>query len=415
MRYLFKRKGSDNYYIKLQPPGQKLVERSLGTPDLKAAEIAAADLIKQHKMVMYRRRQARVTRVVHGSWLHEYEPGLHTLPDGRTVMATERDLTFSNGERRPNGGPAIYLTGAPLPAAREFAVLDDAWAGKIGPGPVENERPKLVAAKSHADDAILETYLKQKCVTGAREREARDLWHVFKTVVDKPLRECTREEGRAVVAALGDVKSATARRKLVPLVAAVNLAIAEGRLTFNPFIGVVAEKDDSARRVPFDDDDIKLMRANLHKLDKSDALLIRLLACTGVRRGEAFAINREQTENGVRFVTVGTKTDQSLRRVPLPKDLISELPKITGPLFAGRLDSATKRLRAWLDDIGITDPNKAPAHSFRHRCKDKLRAAGCPLDVQYELLGHDTKTIAAGYGHGSPMPLLKKWLDRVGF
>ena len=39
-RYLLKRKGSDNWYVRLQPPGQRLVERSLGTPDKAAAELA---------------------------------------------------------------------------------------------------------------------------------------------------------------------------------------------------------------------------------------------------------------------------------------------------------------------------------------------------------------------------------------
>src|SRR5579872_6208141 len=96
MRYLYQRKRGGNYYVRLQPPGQELVERSLGTPDLKAAEIAAADLIKQHKAFMYQRRQARVANVVHGPWNHEYTPGLHTLPDGGHVMATETTLTFTD-------------------------------------------------------------------------------------------------------------------------------------------------------------------------------------------------------------------------------------------------------------------------------------------------------------------------------
>ena len=34
-----------------------------------------------------------------------------------------------------------------------------------------------------------------------------------------------------------EIKSATLRRRMVPLVATVNLAIEEGKLTFNPFIG----------------------------------------------------------------------------------------------------------------------------------------------------------------------------------
>ena len=228
--------------------------------------------------------------------------------------------------------------------------------------------------------------------------------------------KCDRSDGRAVVAAFGDVKSATARRKMVPLVALVNLAIAEGKHAGNnPFVGCVADKKDSERVLPFDESDMELIRANLHRLDEHDQLLVRALATMGVRRGEAFAIDREQTEKGVRFVIVGTKTDQSLRRVPLPKDLLPFLPKkIDAALFKGRLEGATKRLSKWMRDIGIGG-SKSPMHSFRHRAKDQLRAAGCPHDVQEEIFGRDKKTIAAGYGKGSPVTLLRKWIDKIDF
>jgi len=111
-------------------------------------------------------------------------------------MATETGLTFSDGARRPNGGPAIYLTGARLSVAREFPAFDDAYDGKIGEGPIEDQRPKFVAVKSSADDALLKTYIKHKGITGYREREAREMWRIFRTVVNKPLRECTRDDGR---------------------------------------------------------------------------------------------------------------------------------------------------------------------------------------------------------------------------
>jgi hypothetical protein len=153
--------------------------------------------------------------------------------------------------RRPNGVPAIYLTGAPLSAAREFQAFDDAYDGKIGEGPIEDQRPKFVAAKSSADVALLETYIKHKGITGYRERKARKMWRIFRTVVNKPLRDCTRDDGRAIVAYLEDQadddeppKSATLRRRMVPLVAAVNLAIDEGMLKFNPFSSVVPDRKD---------------------------------------------------------------------------------------------------------------------------------------------------------------------------
>lgn len=432
-RYLFKRAGSDNYYVRLQPPGQKLVERSLGTSDLKAAEIVAADLIKQHKSFMYQRRQARVARVVHGPWLHEYTPGLHMLPDGGHVLATETGLTFTDTAgkitgTRPNGGPAIYLTGPHLSAQREFKAFDDAWSGAIGEGPIENERPKLVAAKSHADDAILETYLKQKCLTDSREREAREMWRIFRTVVDKPLRECTRDDGRDIVAYLEDQadddeppKSATLRRRMVPLVAAVNLAIDEGKLKFNPFSSVVPDRKDEDERAPFNDDEMKLIRANLHLLDPNDRLLLRVLATTGMRRGEAFEIDREEKENGIRYCVVGTKTPHSLRRIPFPKDLLPHLPlKIAGSLITGRKDSASKRLRKFLRDIGITDPDKAPMHSFRHRAANRLRRA-VPDEALREAIGgwadgkkKTSRKYGNKHGRGFPIKMLKAAIDKIG-
>ena len=85
-----------------------------------------------------------------------------------------------------------------------------------------------------------------------------------------------------------------------------------------------------------------------------------------------------------------------------------------GRLFKGGEPAASKRLNRFLRDVGIADTRKV-AHSLRHRAKDRLRAEGCPLDVQYELLGHETKTVASGYGHGSPVPLLRKWIDKIGF
>jgi hypothetical protein len=77
-------------------------------------------------------------------------------------------------------------------------------------------------------------------------------------------------------------------------------------------------------------------------------------------------------------------------------------------------DAASKRLNRFLDDCGITDPRKV-VHSLRHRAQDRLRAAGCPEDVRWALLGHEEKTVAAGYGEGFPVPMLKKWIDKIGF
>jgi integrase len=412
VRYLFKRKGSDNWYVRLQPPGQKIVEKSLGTSDLKLAEITAMPLIREHKAFMYQRRPT-----VTPFWHRAYEPGLRVI-DGEQIIATDRELQFLDDggnviRREPNGGPAELLSPAPR-GGPSFKAYDDA------------KRP--TPAVKNGDDALLETYIKHNGIDGLRERQARDIWHIFRTVVKKPLKQCTRDDGRAIIAHLeeqagGEIKSATLRRRMVPLVATVNLAIDEGKLTFNPFSGVVPDRDDEDEREAFDDADMKLIRANLHLLSKSDQLLVRLLATTGMRRGEAFEINREQIENGIRFVTIGTKTPQSLRRVPFPADLLPYLPpKITGQLIPGRMDTAGKRLREWLTEIGITDPDKAPMHSFRHRAAQRLRAGGIEESLREAVGGwangkkkKTSRKYGNKHGKGFPLSMLKKAIDKIRF
>ncbi len=166
------------------------------------------------------------------------------------------------------------------------------------------------------------------------------------------------------------------------------------------------------------------------RLSESDQLLVRLLATTGMRRGEAFEIDREETENGIRFVTIGTKTPQSLRRVPFPADLLLEgsglPPKITGQLIPGRMDSASKRLGAWLTEIGIINENDGrdpgPMHSFRHRAANRLRAAGVLEDVREAVGGwangkkkKTSRKYGNKHGAGYPLSVLREAIDKIGF
>jgi integrase len=269
-----------------------------------------------------------------------------------------------------------------------------------------------------ADDAILETYLRHAAIKPRIATEARDTWSLYKMLTDnKPLKDATRDDGRKLAEHFAGqgLKSATVRKKIGWLTAAVNLAIKEGRLKFNPFSDVVAKADDKLERLPLSDGDVKAIKSGLPGLDASDQVLLRLLACTGLRLSEAFQIENEEREKGCRYVVIGTKTEASRRRVPLPAGALPYLPKvIKGPLFKGGAPAASKRLNRFLRDCGIADARKV-VHSFRHRAKDRLCAAGCPLDVQYELLGHEKKSVAAGYGKGSPVPLLKRWVDKIGF
>jgi integrase len=186
--------------------------------------------------------------------------------------------------------------------------------------------------------------------------------------------------------------------------------------------------------VAIDDAGMAACKAKLGELlNAHDQLLFRVLATTGMRLSEAFQIDGEQEIDGVRFVVVGTKTDASLRRVPLPADLLDYLPpKIEGTLLKRKSSielaskAASKRLNDFLDDCGLTDPGIV-VHSLRHRAARRLRAAGIQKEIRRAIGGwvggeaDDAPSEETSYGvsedgdKGFPMPMLKAAIDVIGF
>ena len=414
-RYLFQRPDSKFWQLKLQSPDGRR-EISLRTTDKAQAEIFALPLIAEHKQKLLAARPALAP-----VWWHELEPGrTHAGPDGGSIIATDRDLIHIGPDGLiiktvPNGRQVMQVTNAPLDlerpavAARWHRTVQELING-----------PRTAVTTFSDDDKIIETYLLHTKLSERQQREVRAVWALFRELCPQvKLANATRDDGRKLVAILQQHgnKSATIQKKVTWLTAAVNFAIKEGTLKFNPFAAIVPNLADATRRLPFRDDDMQVIRDNLGKLSPRDQLMVRVLATTGMRLGEAFQIDGEQKERGVRFVIVGSKTEQSERRVPLPDALLPHLPAtITGPLFPNdNAKLASTRLNRGLRRIGIADDPAKVIHSFRHRAQDRLRAAGCRPDIRHEILGHEKKTIAEGYGEGSPVPFLKRWIDRIGF
>src|SRR5258706_11166247 len=153
--YLFQRPGSANWYVKLQSPGGR-IEKSLGTSDLAQAEILASPFIQAHKVRLLEARPG-----VQVTWRHRFAPGQeHITSDGERIIADDRELIFLNHNgaivrKEPNGEFAVAL-----PPLREQKAI------------VRRDEQRQRTATS-ADDALIETYLKHKNVTGYYEREAR--------------------------------------------------------------------------------------------------------------------------------------------------------------------------------------------------------------------------------------------------
>jgi integrase len=385
--------------------GSDRVAKSLGTRDKAAAEILALKHIEAHKLALQAARPRFET-------VPQFTPGGFHMIDGVQVFADASWIHYPDGRKEPN--EAQQLVGGPL----THHSLYEAHKAHI-----EGERPQVAVKTS--DDALFAAYLehggaKRAGIHGSDRKEAEHVWHTFKTLVGaKALKSCSRDDGRRLATHFFDLgnSSGTVRKKVNWLNAAVNLAIREGLFTtVNPFAGVVAMKDDKEVRLPLDATDMQAILGGLGSLDAKDQLLVRLLATTGMRLGEAIDIDHEEpAEHGVRFVIVGTKTEASKRRVPLPADVLAHLPPaIKGRLFDGDAEYASKRLNRFLRGVGITDPRKV-VHSFRHRAQDRLRAAECPSDVREAILGHEKKSVAQGYGTGFSVPQLRKWIDCISF
>ena len=219
-------------------------------------------------------------------------------------------------------------------------------------------------------------------------------------------------------------------RTLGVIKAAVNHIIIENDLEQrNVFQGIKikgagASKDD---RLPMTDDQLEMLLPEYQGNPTAYALLVSL-ADTGARLAEivgleARDVDLEQGQLHIRPNTLrGLKSKTSERSLPLSPRAIDCLLQShqglspTDPLFSKYArprgsDAASamlmKRLRTQIEDKKIT------VHSLRHRMKDKLRNTGCPEAISLAILGHSTNTVAANYGSGYALEVMRGHMEKA--
>jgi hypothetical protein len=368
-KYLFKRKGSQNWWLRLQYTGRlrekfgAKKEISMGTSDYAEAELRAFEHIRDHKLNLFIFKNATSIKQATPAG-PQYEPNrLHPTDDGGSVLATEDELKFFSKE-------GLLIKTEPNQAM---------WRVRMRASHQERRMLETFAPKrEHPDSLIVENWIAHRGLNKHLANEAREVWRQLQLILkNRRLSACTREQAKQLVHALGEQgnKSSTIEKKIGHLRAAVNLAIDDGAMTSNPFNKVVPRADDKLHRLPLSEFDMKVVRENLHKLSGSDQLLWKLMATTEMRLDEPFTIVEEFEEDGVRYVMVGTKTETSRRRIPLPSALLPYLTeRIHSPLFPGPSETAGKRLRYLLRQLGIsyhkeqgTGDKRKVVHSLRHR------------------------------------------------
>jgi integrase len=144
-------------------------------------------------------------------------------------------------------------------------------------------------------------------------------------------------------------------------------------------------------------------------------------------------------ENGIHVIRIdpanreqggSVKNRASIRTVPLHPALIAEgfltyveslpkegplFPKLTPDRFGKRGGNGSKTLGRWVrDKVGITDPRKAPNHSWRHRFADQCKRVGIRREVRFAIEGHATGDVGDGYGsEGYPLSVLADAIGKL--
>jgi integrase len=71
-----------------------------------------------------------------------------------------------------------------------------------------------------------------------------------------------------------------------------------------------------------------------------------------------------------------------------------------------------ENLASWIRELGVTDPEVAPNHGFRHRFKTMARRAGMDAEIRDYLQGHAPRTEGEHYGE-YPTAILKTAIDLI--
>lgn len=171
--------------------------------------------------------------------------------------------------------------------------------------------------------------------------------------------------------------------------------------------------DSKKERQPLSFDELIDILDHLHLLNEKERLYLLLLAFTGVRRGEALALewkdidfknNEIHITKAVHFddgntATIGsTKSVSGVRDIPLVDKLAEALKgyKRNGKYIVSgeNMLSETMYQRMW-DRIGQTiDLHGATAHIFRHTfCTFACYLNGCKIKELQSIMGHSTSEI----------------------
>jgi integrase len=307
-------------------------------------------------------------------------------------------------------------------------IVEQVYSGKL--------RQEVITLETVLKDYVSyksDTLKAEKEITQRVERLRKDMQHIYgkQKLRYVSLNDISRQDANDLRDhLLSRVSANSAVRMLGVVRTAINHAIVEHSLNIpNVFTnlrikGAGASKLD---RLPLSDTQVVHLEA-AYLNDTTAWALFVCLRDTGCRVSEIAGLRVKDcdTDNGCLSISPTPwrtlKTNNSQRSVPLSPEAIKALEEVSqgkdpeAPLFpqyakerGGDNCSAMlmKRLRTIITDKKLT------MHSLRHRMKDKLRNTGCPEAISMAILGHGSNTVAANYGSGYALDVMREHMEKV--
>lgn len=393
---------------KLGLPKDKLT--SLRTKD----RAEALEKMKRLEIEHQRRLYAAKLDLMDGlkkEWKQRWFPrdGLYTIGDRNVVAAGDKIMIYRADKTLWKTFDNTFQPS--LGTLLKFSYEKSETPHDVSAYYVKNFSRKTAAAADF-NQQVFNAWIQKANPTAPIKRDAQSVFDAFAAKFPGlTFKDCTKAQARQLLQDYRDAGLApqTVQKKIGFLKSAVNVAIDDETMFRNPFSKLMDRAKIQERRLSFSEEDMRVMIENSPiLLSAADQILFLLLHKTGMRMAEAWGIDREFDEDGLRYVRVGTKTESSDRRLPLP----DACPKINGRYQTGTAAAASKRINRFINACGITDADKV-AHSFRHRAKDRMTVLQTPVDQLKRIMGH-TPDITDRYGSTPPpMSHLKPWIDLI--
>lgn len=221
----------------------------------------------------------------------------------------------------------------------------------------------------------------------------------------------------------------TVKEHFVLLKKALNKAVEDGEMLFNPCIGVTFPKDVKAEVKPLEHEEQELLEAQIQPQFKPNSpLTVKVALYAGLRNGEVCALQikdidlknhlihvtktlyRAKTDNGRTEIRIGTTKNKRNRYVPITKELEKELliyletmPKEMRDnpeqfLFVNNKGKALEpksllyHFKKLLHQCDLFDIR---FHDLRHTFATRCLECGIELKIVSKMLGHSSIQITA--------------------